>query len=204
MIYNQSRSGFELVLPCPFPTTITITPRAPLTTGTSHYGLHKRVININERGVIKVLHAKGKNLTYIHRDLVAVCDRQIMSRKLLFGPTRCVYKGHTNLNVEFCVGVPHSSAYCCSPISHSPPSLSLSLYLSIYSHLSPLFLSFYLFLVFFPPIYLYLYLSIYPQLSFLLSLSLSHTLSLSLALSFSYSLYICLPISLSLYPQFYS
>ena len=26
---NQSRLGFELVLPCPFPTTITITPRAP-------------------------------------------------------------------------------------------------------------------------------------------------------------------------------
>ncbi len=26
---NQSRSGFELVSPCPFPTTITITPRAP-------------------------------------------------------------------------------------------------------------------------------------------------------------------------------
>ena len=25
---NQSRSGFELVSPCPFPTTITITPRA--------------------------------------------------------------------------------------------------------------------------------------------------------------------------------
>ena len=25
---NQSRPGFELVLPCPFPTTITITPRA--------------------------------------------------------------------------------------------------------------------------------------------------------------------------------
>ena len=28
---NQSRPGFELVLPCPFPTTITITPRAPPT-----------------------------------------------------------------------------------------------------------------------------------------------------------------------------
>ena len=27
---NQSRPGFELELPCPFPTTITITPRAPL------------------------------------------------------------------------------------------------------------------------------------------------------------------------------
>ena len=27
---NQSLPGFELVLPCPFPTTITITPRAPL------------------------------------------------------------------------------------------------------------------------------------------------------------------------------
>ena len=26
---NQSRPGFELVSPCPFPTTITITPRAP-------------------------------------------------------------------------------------------------------------------------------------------------------------------------------
>ena len=26
---NQSRLGFELVSPCPFPTTITITPRAP-------------------------------------------------------------------------------------------------------------------------------------------------------------------------------
>ena len=26
---NQSRLGFKLVLPCPFPTTITITPRAP-------------------------------------------------------------------------------------------------------------------------------------------------------------------------------
>ena len=26
---NQSRRGFELVSPCPFPTTITITPRAP-------------------------------------------------------------------------------------------------------------------------------------------------------------------------------
>ena len=26
---NQSRSRFELVSPCPFPTTITITPRAP-------------------------------------------------------------------------------------------------------------------------------------------------------------------------------
>ena len=26
---NQSRPGFELVPPCPFPTTITITPRAP-------------------------------------------------------------------------------------------------------------------------------------------------------------------------------
>ena len=25
---NQSRPGFELVLPCPFPTTITITPQA--------------------------------------------------------------------------------------------------------------------------------------------------------------------------------
>ena len=27
---NQYRPGFELVSPCPFPTTITITPRAPL------------------------------------------------------------------------------------------------------------------------------------------------------------------------------
>ena len=27
---NQSRPGFELVSPCSFPTTITITPRAPL------------------------------------------------------------------------------------------------------------------------------------------------------------------------------
>ena len=27
---NQSRPGFELVSPCPFPTTITITPQAPL------------------------------------------------------------------------------------------------------------------------------------------------------------------------------
>ena len=27
---DQSRLGFELVSPCPFPTTITITPRAPL------------------------------------------------------------------------------------------------------------------------------------------------------------------------------
>ena len=26
---HQSRSGFELVSPCPFPTTITVTPRAP-------------------------------------------------------------------------------------------------------------------------------------------------------------------------------
>ena len=26
---NQSRPGFELVSPCPFPTTISITPRAP-------------------------------------------------------------------------------------------------------------------------------------------------------------------------------
>ena len=26
---NQSRPGFELVLPCPFPMTITITPQAP-------------------------------------------------------------------------------------------------------------------------------------------------------------------------------
>ena len=26
---NQSRPGFELVSPCPYPTTITITPRAP-------------------------------------------------------------------------------------------------------------------------------------------------------------------------------
>ena len=26
---NQSRPGFELVSPCPFPTTITITPQAP-------------------------------------------------------------------------------------------------------------------------------------------------------------------------------
>ena len=26
---NHSRPGFELVSPCPFPTTITITPRAP-------------------------------------------------------------------------------------------------------------------------------------------------------------------------------
>ena len=29
MKYNQSRPGFELVSPCSFPTTITITPRAP-------------------------------------------------------------------------------------------------------------------------------------------------------------------------------
>ena len=27
--YNQFRLGFELVWPCPFPTTITITPQAP-------------------------------------------------------------------------------------------------------------------------------------------------------------------------------
>ena len=29
MKYSQSRPGFELVSPCPFPTTITITPQAP-------------------------------------------------------------------------------------------------------------------------------------------------------------------------------
>ena len=29
MKYNQPRQGFELVSPCPFPATITITPRAP-------------------------------------------------------------------------------------------------------------------------------------------------------------------------------
>ena len=29
MKFNQSRPGFELVSPCSFPTTITITPRAP-------------------------------------------------------------------------------------------------------------------------------------------------------------------------------
>ena len=33
---NQSRRGFELVSPCPFPTTITITPRAP-PYNTQHY-----------------------------------------------------------------------------------------------------------------------------------------------------------------------
>ena len=34
---NQSRPGFELVSPCPFPTTITITPRAPPWIGTLYF-----------------------------------------------------------------------------------------------------------------------------------------------------------------------
>ena len=33
---NQSRPGFELVSPCPFPTTITITPQAPPPTTNYH------------------------------------------------------------------------------------------------------------------------------------------------------------------------
>ena len=45
---NPSRPGFELVSPCPFPTTITITPRAPPPTVcplTSHLKIHPSKTN---------------------------------------------------------------------------------------------------------------------------------------------------------------
>ena len=48
---NQSRPGFELVLSCPIPTTITITPRAPpnmvLPTHDKHAYLRIHKIDLN-------------------------------------------------------------------------------------------------------------------------------------------------------------
>ena len=59
---NQSRPGFELVSPCPFPTTITITPQAP------HWNLTIRLFRV----IIRTLVGGGR-LTPLQR-----CNRCIL------------------------------------------------------------------------------------------------------------------------------
>ena len=48
---NQSRPGFELVLPCPFPTTITITPQTPPKI-TSYIAVGIQAFKSNSPGVL--------------------------------------------------------------------------------------------------------------------------------------------------------
>ena len=61
------------------------------------------------RGVIRFLQAKGKNPTEIHRELIAVYGKHVMSRKQVSVWCSAFTEGRTNLQDEPRVGRPRSS-----------------------------------------------------------------------------------------------
>ena len=73
---NQSRPGFELVSPCPFPTTITITPRASPTRCNSYWKRNLRVNLDYDRPTTIYIILYTRALIYVYIDIRSITRNQ--------------------------------------------------------------------------------------------------------------------------------
>ena len=113
---NQPRPGFELVSPCPFPTTITITPRAPddddddddddcsfMKKGSSRQTTEIATISLRIRSGSRKIAGNYKTLTklmYHSYDLVMMCPNVNVSPIIKVSPPPLNVKSSTARKVE--------------------------------------------------------------------------------------------------------
>ena len=101
---NQSRPGFELVSPCPFLTTIAITPRAPQ--------IYLGVLLLTRVTRYYLTQSSGKG---VHAFLKGITSKVNVTERLKFDVTRSssittMSRGHlTDVSIRACYNIPSSS-----------------------------------------------------------------------------------------------
>ena len=108
MICNQSRTGFELVLPCPFPTTINITPRAPLSAYVTADKLPTWVLNPRGKRILSFTNSFV--VSYLFRTLLTVVNSTIFIGFIIFDSFWILY---CVLMIDTCI---HTCLYTCSTL----------------------------------------------------------------------------------------